>query len=103
MIFSEESFDAEIIRRAKAQIDIIPENGRVASLFGERTGDNLRMRVAFKNLEFRLERGIIQRVGNLAQTAADIRNNAAFAQFAPDDETFPARCLTDVFPETENF
>jgi hypothetical protein len=60
------------------------------------------MRVTFNNLEIRLQCGVVERVGKLAQTAADVWNDTAFAQFATFDESAPARRSADLLPKTEN-
>src|SRR5688572_8112495 len=47
IFFVELCLDAKRSVGSKAKIDVIPENRRVAALFGKRTGNDLRVGVAF--------------------------------------------------------
>src|SRR5688572_12128297 len=54
------------------------------------------------NLQPRLQRAIVERVGKLAEPAADARDHTTFAQFAPFDVALGPRRPPDIGPETEH-
>ena len=58
----------------------------------------MRMRVPFDDFATGIERGRIQRVRELAETAADRRDDAAFAQLAPFYVSGAAGGATDLSP-----
>ncbi len=86
---------------APAQIDVVPEHHRVAVALGQRTGDHMRMPMPLVDMQALAQRRIVNRIGQLAQAAADRRHQAAFAQFAPGGEPTPARGPAQLPPETE--
>jgi len=86
---------------AKAQIDIIPKDRRIAIALGHRAGHEMRMRVPFDDFATGIERGRVQGVRELAETAADRRDDAAFAQLAPFYVSGAAGGATDLSPKAE--
>ena len=56
------SLDPKRIRRTKAKVNVIPEDRRVAALFGERSGDDPRMSVAFDDVQAAVECRVVKRV-----------------------------------------
>ena len=73
-----------------APIDVVPEHGRIAIACGCRAWNDLRVRAAFDDFKAGLERRVVQRIGQLAQTAADTRNQTTFTQFRADHKTAAA-------------
>src|SRR5829696_4139412 len=58
--------------------------------------------MSFDNFKARIQGGVVKRVRELTQPAADGRNHAAFAQFASCDVTFPSTRPPDISPKTED-
>ena len=59
------------------------------------------MGVALDDIEPRGHRRLVERVGQLAQTAADVGNEAALAQLATFDKAAAPRRPADLTPEAE--
>ncbi len=93
--------DPEGARAAEAQVDVVPEHRRVPLQRGARARDAAAVGVTLDDLEAGGERRLVERVRELAQPAADIRDEAAFAQLAAGDEAAPARRAPDLLPEAE--
>jgi hypothetical protein len=60
------------------------------------------MSVPLHYLTAGLERYLIERIGQLAQPAAGVWNNASFSQLSPGNKPAVFGCSTEVFPKTEN-
>lgn len=58
--------------------------------------------MAFNYFEVRLKSGVVERVRDLTESAAYIRDNAAFAKLTSLDKTATFRGASDVLPETED-
>ena len=86
--------------RAQAQIDVVPENGGIAADGGEVADAGMAVSVALDNLQPSFEGGIVDRPGELAQAAAERRNEAAFPQLSTDGETAPGGGAAEFPPET---
>src|SRR5947209_2568758 len=102
MVAAQRGFDAERGRGAEAQVNVIPEDRGVAARGGRRAGHDARVRVALDDLEARPERRAVERVRQLAQAAARVRDDAALAQLAPAHVAAPAARPPDVRPEAED-
>src|SRR3982751_3701071 len=59
------------------------------------------MAMALDDLEPRLKPGIVKRVGELAEAAANRRDHAALSQLAAGHEATPADRTADLAPEAE--
>src|SRR4051812_43171980 len=70
LVRSQLCLDPKSLFRSKSQVDIIPKNGRIPALFGERSGDHLRMCMTLDDLMAGLQRRVIQRIRKLAESAA---------------------------------
>jgi hypothetical protein len=96
-------FDQKIVIGPKPQIDIIPGDGSIATRYGCRACNNLRVTIALNNLKLALQSDVVQGVGTLAEPATNGRYQAAFAQQATLGITTSPCCLPDLLPETEDF
>ncbi|MDB5069362.1 MAG: hypothetical protein JWM87_473 [Candidatus Eremiobacteraeota bacterium] len=101
-ITHQRAFDAYVDRRAKSQVDVIPEYGRIASDGCQRARYDRCMRVPFDDVESRAECCIIQRVRKLAKPTAHARHEATLAQFPPGYESPPPRSATNLLPEAKD-
>jgi hypothetical protein len=60
------------------------------------------MGVTLDDFQFRGEGGIVERIGKLAETAADRGNDASFAQFTTGNETAATSWAANLCPEAES-
>jgi hypothetical protein len=97
----ERRLDAKRLCRSESKIDVIPKDRRIASALGERSGYHLSVSVSFDDLAVGLQRGVVKRVRELAQTAADIRDDASFAQFPALDKPAKLARASDLLPEAK--
>src|SRR5690606_20541251 len=79
-----------------------PENGRVPIHLSQRSRDYAGVPVPLDDLAARLESTVVERVGELAEAAADIWNKAPLAELSSDNEPsrFPRR--THLTPEAKD-
>src|SRR5689334_20195992 len=87
---------------AEAKVDIVPGYGGVATECGGRARDDARMRVPFDDGAVGLQGRFVQRVRQLAETAADRRHQTPLLQHAAGNEPAPAAGAADLTPEAEN-
>ncbi len=101
IFFVELCFDAKWLFGSKAKIDVIPENRRVAVLFGKRTGNDLRVGVAFDYFKASVHGRVVECVRDLAKPSAYIRYYAALAKLAAFYISAKPARPADLPPKTE--
>src|SRR5262249_61582677 len=99
----EPRLDQHRFANAKAQVDVVPGDGRIAPERRRRSGHPARVRVAFDDRTIAGKRRLIKRVRKLAQAAARRRNKAALLQHASGHEAAATVGTTDLPPEAEGF
>jgi hypothetical protein len=87
---------------AEAQVDVVPEDGGVEVLLGGGAGQDARVGVAFDDFQPRFQGRLVEQPAELAEPAADGRDQAAFAQFAAGGEAFRLRGAAELTPEAEH-
>ena len=88
--------------RREAQVDIVPSQGGIAARGRGRARDDARMRMALDDPAARLERGVVERVGELAEPAADRRHHAALLQHAAGDVAARGDRGAEMTPDAEH-
>src|SRR6185437_11846500 len=100
-VAGEDACDENVLSRTEAEINIVPENRRVATMLGGRAGHNGRVWMPLNDFAVATQCEIVQGVGELAKAAADRGNQTALAEFAAEDIPGAPCRSAQLHPETK--